>query len=99
MPEERNRSVGWVAAMLALGVAYAGWGFMAADYFQNDPTETEGKANFWVNSLAQLPNFPSVISHTLQNRMWLIVLMVVAEFGVLVLWGVMRKLERELWSK
>ena len=58
MPEEQNKSVGWVAAMLALGVAYAGWGFMAADYFQNDPTETDGKANFWVNSMAQIAELP-----------------------------------------
>jgi hypothetical protein len=98
MPEQ-NKSVGWVAGMLALGVAYFGWGFLAADYFQNDPTETHGKTDFWVNTIAQLPNFPSVMSHAFQNRLWLVVLIVVGEVGVFVLWGVMRKLERELWSK
>ena len=39
---EPTKSVGWVAAMLALVVAYFGWAFLAADYFQNDPN-SEGR--------------------------------------------------------
>lgn len=39
--DESNKSVGWVAGMLALTVAYFGWGFMAADYFQNDPARDQ----------------------------------------------------------
>jgi hypothetical protein len=98
MPEQ-NKSVGWVAVLLALVVAYFGWGFLAADYFQNDPNGAGGKTDFWVNTIEQLPNLPSVMSHAFQNRLWLIGVIVVAEVGVLILWGVMRKLERELWSK
>jgi hypothetical protein len=94
--EEQNRSVGWVAGMLALVVAYFGWGFLAADYFQNDPTTELRETNFWVNSLAQLPNLPSVMSYAFQNRFWVIVLVLVAETGVLILWVVMTKMEREL---
>jgi hypothetical protein len=97
--DEQNKSVGWVAIALALAVAYFGWVFLAADYFQNDPTQTERKTNVWVNSIAQLPNFPSVVRHALENWLWVIVVIGVAEVGVLILWIVMRKLERELWGK
>jgi hypothetical protein len=34
-----------------------------------------------------------------QNPLWLLVLIVVGEVGVLILWGVLRKLDRELWGK
>jgi hypothetical protein len=91
-----NKSIGWVVAMLALGVAYAGWGFLAADYFQDTPGEGPVKRGFFANSLVQLPNFPAVFEHAFQNRLWLIALIVVAEIGVLILWAVMRKVEREL---
>jgi hypothetical protein len=97
--DERNKSVGWVAMALALAVAYFGWVFLAADYWQADPTATERETNVWVNSIAQLPNFPGVARHAMENRLWVIVLIAVAEIGVLILWVVMRKLERELWAK
>jgi len=98
MPEQ-NKSVGWVAAMLALAVAYFGWGFLAGDFFQNTPSDGPRKTNFWVNSIAQLPNLPSVVDYAFRNRLWVVLLIVIAEVGVLILWGVMRKLERELWDK
>jgi hypothetical protein len=97
--DERNKSVGWVAIALALAVAYFGWAFLASDYFQNDPAEERQEVNIWVNSVAQLANFPSVVRYAFQNRLWIIVLIGVVEIGVLILWAVMRKLERELWSK
>jgi len=40
-----------------------------------------------------------VLSYAFQNRLWVVVLIVAAELGVLILWGVMKKLERELSSK
>jgi hypothetical protein len=98
MPAE-NKSVGWVAVMLALAVAYFGWGFLAADYFQNNPDGGAEKANFWIKTVTQLPNLPSVISYSFQNRLWMLVLILVGEVAVLILWVVLRKLERELWSK
>jgi hypothetical protein len=97
--DEQNKSVGWVAIALALAVAYFGWVFLAADYFQNDPTETQRKTSVWLNSVAQLPNFPSVVGHALRNRLWVLVGIAVAEIAVLVIWTVMRKLERELWGE
>ena len=33
MAEMRNKSVGWVGAMLAVAVLYFGWTFLAADFF------------------------------------------------------------------
>ena len=97
--EEQNKSIGWVVGMLVLTVAYFGWGFLAADYYQNDPSGEGGRTNFWVNTVAQLPNFPSVMGYSFQNRFWMIALIVGAEVVVLILGGVLRKLDRELWSK
>jgi hypothetical protein len=97
--EDQNKSIGWVVGMLVLTVAYFGWGFLAADYYQNDPSGEGGETSFWVNTVAQLPNFPSVIRYSFQNRLWLIALIVGAEIFVLILWRVLRKLERELSSK
>ena len=57
------------------------------------------EGGFFANSVIQLPNFPAVLDHAFRNRFWLIVLIVVAEIGVLILWGVMRKVERELSRK
>jgi hypothetical protein len=97
MPEQ-NKSVGWVVGMLALAVAYGGWGFMAADYFQHVDSGGAIKVDFWVNSLNQIPNFFGVIRHAMQNRLWLVLLIVGLEVGVLVLGIVLKKLEKELWS-
>jgi hypothetical protein len=98
MPEQ-NKSVGWVAGMLVLVVAYFTWAFLAADYFQHTPGEGMDRTGFWINSVVQLPNLPSVMSYAFANRLWMIAIFAVLEVGVLILWGVMRKLERELWSK
>jgi hypothetical protein len=96
---DQNKSVGWTVSTLALLVAYFGWGFLAADYFQNDPTQGPGETSFWWNSVAQLPNLPAVLSHGFHQRFWLVALIVLLEVGVLVLWGVLKKMERELWGK
>ena len=96
---EQGKSVGWVVGMLALVVAYFGWGFLAADYFQNDPTEAAGETNFWINTVAQIPNFPSVMGHAFRNRIGVVGLIVGAEVVVLIFWVVMKKVERELQRK
>jgi hypothetical protein len=98
--EEQNKSIGWVVAMLAIVVLYAGWAFMAADYFQHNPDSGGGEeTNFFVNSVAQLPRFPGVMSHAIANRLWLIILIAFLEAVVFLLWIFMRKLERELGTK
>jgi hypothetical protein len=102
MPDEPEDgiSVGWVAALLAMVVAYAGWAFMAADFFQHDPNAGGGeRSNFFVNSFVQLPRFVSVCSHALSNRLWLVILIAIIEVMVIFLWIFMRRLERELRSK
>lgn len=97
--EENGKSIGWVAGMLALLVTYFGWGFMAADYFQHADPNASAKTGFWANSIAQLPNFGSVISHAFQNRLWLVGIIVFAELFVLVLWVVLKKVEKDLGGK
>lgn len=94
--QEQNKSVGWVAGMMALAALYFGWGFLAADYFQNDPAGGGGETNFFVNTITQLPNLPSVLSHSFRNRLWVIGLIVVVEIGVFILWRVMKKVEQDL---
>lgn len=96
---EENQSVGWVVWMLALAVAGAGWGFLAADYFQNNPTGETGKANFFINAIEQLPNLPKVMSHALANRRWLLVLIGGLEVGVVVVGLVLKTIEREMNGK
>lgn len=96
MAAEEGKSVGWVVGMLALLVAYFGWAFLAADYFQHDPSQTARETNFWINSVAQLPNLGSVLSYGFRERLWLIGLVVGLKVFVLVLGVVLKKLEKEL---
>ena len=56
--EEQNKSIGWVVGMLVLTVAYFGWGFLAADYYQNDPSGEGGRTSFWVNTVAPTAQLP-----------------------------------------
>jgi hypothetical protein len=98
MPEQ-NKSIGWVVGMLALAVAFFGWGFLAADYFQNGEAGGGGETNFYINAIEQLENFPSVMSFAFSHRLWLIGVIVVLEIGVFFLGAVMKKLDRELWDK
>ena len=95
----QNKSVGWVVGMVALTVLYFGWAFLAADYFQNGGGGSNEKTDFWVNSVAQLQNLPAVITYGLQHRAWGFVVVGVLEIGALILYGVLKKLEKELWAK
>lgn len=94
-----NKSVGWVVVMLALAVAYGGWTFLAAQYYQNVDMNAAGEANFFANSFAQIPNFVGVFRYGFSERLWMIVLTGVLEVGVLVLGVLMKKLEGELDGK
>jgi len=99
MPDD-SKSVGWVAWALALVVAAAGWGFLAADFFQHDPAARGvGKADFFVNAVEQLPNFPKVMNYALANRAWAFVVIGALEAGVLILGLVMKKLEGQLQGR
>jgi hypothetical protein len=97
-PEE-SKSIGWVVGMLALLVAYGGWAFLAMDYYRNYPDDGFGRRSFWMNSVIQLANLPSVVGFGFSNRVWFIILIAVLELLVVVLWIVMKKLERELQSR
>ena len=55
--------------MIALAIAYFGWAFLAADYYQNGQSEVEGKTNFFLNAFEQLPNIVPVLSHATRNRL------------------------------
>ena len=49
--------------------------------------------------MVQLPKIVSVIRYGFQERFWMIGTTIGLEVGVVFLWILMRKLERELWSK
>ena len=98
--ENENKSIGWIVGALALVVAGAGWGFLAADFFQNGPDSGgAGRANFFVNAVTQLPDFPRVMSHAWATRAWVFVVLGVLEAGVVVLGLVMKKIESEIEGK
>ncbi len=96
LESEENQSVGWVVGALMLAIAGAGWGFMAADYFQHADPEAMGKRNFFINAVAQLPHFFQVVHYALNNRVWLLGLIAVLEMGAIGLGLFMKKLEKEL---
>ena len=98
MAEEKQKSVGWVVLMLALVVLYFGWTFLASEYFKADPN-SPARTSIWANSVAQLSNMPGVISYGFRSRFWIIGLTIGLEVGVLLLGLMMKKLERELWTK
>lgn len=97
--EKKSKSIGWVVGMLAILVTYFGWAFMAADYFQHADPNAGDETDFWANSIEQLSNFGSVISHAFRNRLWLVGIIVFAELFVLVLWAVLNKVEKDLERK
>ena len=78
---------------------FFGWAFLAADFFQHDPSSPGGETDFFGNALAQIPNFGPVISHAFANRLWLIILIVVLEFVALGFGLLTKKVERELSRK
>ena len=97
-PAEQNKSIGWVIVMMALAVLYFGWAFLATEFFKVDP-DGPPTANLFVNSVAQIPNFFRVMSYGFSERFWMIGVTVGLEVGVLFLGILMKKLEKELWSK
>jgi hypothetical protein len=104
--DEQNKSVGWVALALSLTVAYFCWAFLAADYHGVALGGNRGRISgggtivrLVINSIVQLPNFSEVIRHGFQNRSWIFIVFGIAEVVVLLLWIMMRKMERELWDK
>lgn len=96
MSQEQEKSVGWVAFALAVAVAYFGWAFLAADYYQNGGAGGPSQTNFFVNSVVQLPHCVQVARYALGNRVWAIGLIVVGEVAVLIVWSVLKKVERDL---
>lgn len=57
------------------------------------------KTNFFVNSVVQLPNCLQIAGYAFGNRLWSIGLIVVGEVAEFILWGVLKKVERELARK
>ena len=93
---EQNKSVGWVAGMLALAVAYFGWAFLAAEFFQDDPAGGGGTTDFWANSIDQLANFTSVLGYAYRERFWMLIAIPILELGVLGFWRILKNIEKGL---
>jgi hypothetical protein len=95
---------------IALAFAWAAivWGLAANAYHVFEARAagvpvTSGRTSLWSligvflsQAIGQLSNAGQVISHTITNVIWIPGVLVVGEVGVLVLWLVMSRLERQL---
>jgi len=92
-----GKSIRWIVIASMLFVAYIGWGLLAGSYAGDAHAdgvvagrrEVAGLTllasaiySFIATSLMELPNFFRVISWHFSNRLWLLVLIVLAEVGV-----------------
>ena len=95
-----SESLGWLFAVVALVVTYFGWAFLANSYaisnYSQLPVDEDPMGRFIVISIAQLPNVSSVIKWHLQNRLWLLILIVLAEVAVVGGYFVFKKVEAVL---
>ena len=75
----------------------AGPSFLAAEFFQNDPTAGGGReTNFWVNSFEQLPHCASVFGYAYRERFWMLMAIPILEIGVLGFWRILKSIEKGL---
>ncbi len=56
-------------------------------------------AVFFYKSVAQLPNAVQVISHAVAEAKWIPCVLIVGEVGILILWFVLTRLERQMASE
>jgi hypothetical protein len=94
-----NAPIGRVMVLVMLLIAFFGWGFAAADFFQHNPEGAAGGTNFWINAFVQLPNFFKVLSHTFQNAIWIVIVFSVVELLALGFWAFAKKMEKEMQGR
>jgi hypothetical protein len=108
---KQDKSIRWTVTMCMILVAYLAWGFLAGSYAGNSGGAVApvvgrrtsgiimlimGMHSFIATSIVQLPNFVSVIMWHLQNRIWLTILFVVLECGIVAGGYGLEKLENNL---
>jgi hypothetical protein len=90
----------WGLAAASYAHNELGWrtgGFEAADRGEIRIGYRGGGAlsDFRNNAIEQLNNLPQVISHTLSHAWWVIILFVVLETLTVVIWIILRAIEKE----
>ena len=91
--EGGGKSITWVIAMVMFLILGGSWIYAASDYFQH---EGQGSRDMWGNAIAQIPNLPAVMGFVFKNRIWLVLVVLVAE-GLALGFGLfMKKVERDL---
>jgi uncharacterized membrane protein YhdT len=108
---KQDKSIRWNVTMCMILVAYLASGFLAGSYAGNSGGAVApvvgrrtsgiimlimGMYSFIATSIVQLPNFVSVIMWHLQNRIWLPILFVVLECGIVAGGYGLEKLENNL---
>jgi hypothetical protein len=112
MSDDGSLPIGLVVVLAALVIAAFGWGFLAAGYahaqegWRDDAGDQPHALSrvsraraFWDfvwNGITHLPQLPTVILWNIQNRFWLIGVILGLEACVLVGGSVMKRVEREL---
>jgi hypothetical protein len=98
-----GKSLIWLFAILAMFVTFFGWGFLANSYAISHHTPTSKMAagddamgRFIAISIEQLQNVSSVITWHFENRIWLPILVIFAEVGVIGGFVVLKKVETAL---
>ncbi|MEO2031470.1 MAG: hypothetical protein ABGZ35_05245 [Planctomycetaceae bacterium] len=84
-----SNSLAWLFVVVAMFVTSVGWAFLANSYVISNHTAGSQLSNddalgkFIAISIGQLPNLSSVITWHIQNRLWLLILVVLAEIAVI----------------
>jgi hypothetical protein len=94
--ERGGNSIAFVIAMVTLVVLGGAWVYAASDYFQHEGLG--GTRGMWENAIQQIPNFPAVVAYVFKNRIWLPIVVIVAEVLVIGFGVFMKKVERDLNS-
>lgn len=108
---KQEKSIRWIVTMAMILMAYLAWGFLAGSYAGSAGGAVApvvgrrtsgfimlilGVYSFIATSIQQLPNFFSVLLWHLQNRIWLPILFIVLECGIVAGGYGLQKLEENL---
>jgi len=108
---KEGKSIRWIVTVSMIFMAYLAWGFLAGSYAGSSGGAVlvtggrrsgaillflSGIYSFIATSITQIPNFFSVILWHLQNRIWLPILFVFLELGILGGGVALQKLEDNL---
>ncbi|MCA9057444.1 MAG: hypothetical protein KDA85_03060 [Planctomycetaceae bacterium] len=107
---EQGKSIRWIVIWSSVLLVYLAWGFMAGSFAgSTHGVIVTGRRRpnaigmllsalytFVITSILELPNFLTVIGWTFQNRIWIPILFLMLEIGLLAGGYGLQKLEQNL---